>query len=208
MIPLLGQFAVSLLHPVLAGGIMLGCRAQDRGGHAHGRTICSPASPTKLAPLVIVGAPLPRRLARDRRRRGRVSYSTVVGGGALAAIASGDAMQTGYALLTHDGHRRAGRRCSSRTADRVPLLMAYWFAPALVVLRNDEPVAAMKTSFRACLANMLPMLVYGIARPRVRDRRDAFRSCLGWLVLVPGRARRASTRATRTSSDGWRTALR
>jgi hypothetical protein len=39
--------------------------------------------------------------------------------------------------------------------------MAYWFAPALVALRNDEPFAAMKTSFSAFLANMIPFLVYG-----------------------------------------------
>src|SRR5215475_12876276 len=32
LVPLLGQFAVSLIHPVLAGGIVLGCRDQDRGG--------------------------------------------------------------------------------------------------------------------------------------------------------------------------------
>ena len=29
LVPLLGQFAVSLIHPVLAGGIVLGCREQD-----------------------------------------------------------------------------------------------------------------------------------------------------------------------------------
>ena len=44
----------------------------------------------------------------------------------------------------------------------MPLMMAFWFAPALVVLRNDEPLAAMKASFDACLRNMLPMLVYGL----------------------------------------------
>ena len=27
----------------------------------------------------------------------------------------------------------------------IPLLMAYWFAPALVVFRNEEPMSAMKT---------------------------------------------------------------
>jgi uncharacterized membrane protein len=44
----------------------------------------------------------------------------------------------------------------------VPVLMAFWFAPALVVLRGDEPFAAMKTSFRACLRNMPPFLIYGL----------------------------------------------
>ena len=31
----------------------------------------------------------------------------------------------------------------------IPLTMAYWFAPALIVLRNDEPLAAMKTNSSA-----------------------------------------------------------
>ncbi|MCW8877794.1 MAG: BPSS1780 family membrane protein [Kangiellaceae bacterium] len=44
----------------------------------------------------------------------------------------------------------------------IPVLMAYWFAPALVLLRNEEPVQAMKKSFKACLENFVPFLVYGV----------------------------------------------
>ena len=44
----------------------------------------------------------------------------------------------------------------------IPVIMAYWFAPALVLLRNEEPVQAMKKSFQACLENFVPFLVYGI----------------------------------------------
>jgi uncharacterized membrane protein len=44
----------------------------------------------------------------------------------------------------------------------IPLLMAFWFAPALIVLRGDEPLAAMTTSFRACLRNVPPFLIYGL----------------------------------------------
>ena len=81
----------------------------------------------------------------------------------------------------------------------VPLLMAFWFAPALIVLRGDEPVAAMTTSFRACLRNMSPFLVYGVL-----GLVFAVIACiplfLGLLVLFPWASRR-STRATRTSSD-------
>jgi uncharacterized membrane protein len=44
----------------------------------------------------------------------------------------------------------------------VPLLMAYWFAPALVIMHGVAPIAAMKASFGACLRNILPFLVYGI----------------------------------------------
>lgn len=44
----------------------------------------------------------------------------------------------------------------------VPVLMAYWFAPALVILKGSTPVSAMKTSFSACMVNMKPFLIYGI----------------------------------------------
>jgi uncharacterized membrane protein len=44
----------------------------------------------------------------------------------------------------------------------VPLLMFYWFAPALVMLNDMAPAAAMKASFRGCMRNVVPFLVYGI----------------------------------------------
>ncbi len=44
----------------------------------------------------------------------------------------------------------------------LPLYMAMWFAPSLVVFNNLKPVDAMKASFMACLKNMVPFLLYGI----------------------------------------------
>ena len=44
----------------------------------------------------------------------------------------------------------------------LPLLMALWFAPALVVFHDVQPMAAMKASFFACLKNIVPFLVYGL----------------------------------------------
>jgi len=66
----------------------------------------------------------------------------------------------------------------------IPLLMAYWYAPALIVFRNDEPLAAMKTSFKACLVNMLPMLVYSVLG-LVFAIAASIPFLLGWLVLGP-----------------------
>ena len=63
-------------------------------------------------------------------------------------------------------------------------MMAYWFAPALVMLRNDEPVAAMKASFVACLANVVPMLVYSLIG-LVLAIVATIPFGLGWFVLGP-----------------------
>ena len=42
------------------------------------------------------------------------------------------------------------------------LLMAMWFAPALIILHGLEPKIAMKSSLKGFLANLLPMIVYSL----------------------------------------------
>jgi uncharacterized membrane protein len=44
----------------------------------------------------------------------------------------------------------------------MPLIMAMWFAPAIVIFHDEQPLAAMKASFRGCLRNFVPFLVYGV----------------------------------------------
>ena len=44
----------------------------------------------------------------------------------------------------------------------VPLAMATWFSPALVILDNQSGFAAMGESVGACLRNMQPFLIYGV----------------------------------------------
>ena len=44
----------------------------------------------------------------------------------------------------------------------IPVLMAFWFAPALVTLREESSFKAMKKSLHACAINTLPFLIYGI----------------------------------------------
>jgi hypothetical protein len=44
----------------------------------------------------------------------------------------------------------------------VPLLMTYWFAPALVAINGLNAIDAMKASFLGCAKNWVPFLVYGL----------------------------------------------
>jgi uncharacterized membrane protein len=44
----------------------------------------------------------------------------------------------------------------------VPLMMAYWFAPILVLFHDLKAMDAMKTSIDACMMNLLPFTVYGL----------------------------------------------
>jgi uncharacterized membrane protein len=66
----------------------------------------------------------------------------------------------------------------------LPLIMAIWFAPALVMLGGLSPGAALKASFLGCLRNVVPFLVYG-AIGIVLAIVASIPFGLGWLVLGP-----------------------
>ena len=180
-IPLLGQVAASLLHPVFVGGIVLGCRDQDRGGELSVQHLFAGFS-EKLGPLVIVAL----FYFAGWIMIGLVTLALAIaalGGSVIAAMLSGDAMQAGIAAFATMGLSLL-LVVLVGALFAIPLLMAFWFAPALVVLRGDEPWAAMKTSFRACLRNILPFLVYGLLGLLfvILACIPAF---LGLLVLIP-----------------------
>jgi uncharacterized membrane protein len=66
----------------------------------------------------------------------------------------------------------------------VPLLMAYWFAPALVLFDGLPALEAMKLSFSACLKNVLPFTLYGAASI-VLFILGAIPFALGLLAVIP-----------------------
>ena len=45
----------------------------------------------------------------------------------------------------------------------LPLMMAVWFAPLLVFFDDVKPLPALVLSLWACLKNILPLLIYGMA---------------------------------------------
>jgi uncharacterized membrane protein len=64
------------------------------------------------------------------------------------------------------------------------IAMAYWFAPALVVLDAEEPIAALKKSFMGCWINVLAFLVYGLIYIGLAIV-ASIPFGLGWFVLGP-----------------------
>jgi len=44
----------------------------------------------------------------------------------------------------------------------IPVLMAGWFAPALIIFHDVPIIQAFKSSIKACMVNMLPFLFYGL----------------------------------------------
>jgi uncharacterized membrane protein len=66
----------------------------------------------------------------------------------------------------------------------MPLMAAYWFAPALAMLHDVPAVPAMKESFLACFRNFVPMLVYGLVMAALAIA-AVIPLGLGFLVWVP-----------------------
>ena len=180
-IPFLGQIASTLLYPVLGAGILVGTRALDRGGEltvAH-LFACfnDKALPLIIVALLYFGGWFVIWLVAAALLVG------VLGFGTVASIVSGDPTQAGIAMLATLG---VGSLVVLLLATLlgIPLIMGYWFAPALVLFRGDEPFAAMKTSFTACMRNMPPFLVYGLLGIGFAIV-ASIPFGLGWFVLLP-----------------------
>ena len=182
VVPVLGQFASMLLTSILFGGVMTGCRALQRGGKLAIGDLFACFSNDRLMPLFIVGLIyLAGWLVIWVVTA--VLLVAVIGAGSMGALLTGDALQAGVGLLAA---LSVGALVIALVTLllTIPLLMAFWFAPALVALRGDEPVAAMKTSFNACLRNFVPFLVYGLLGLLLAIV-ASIPFGLGWFVLLP-----------------------
>lgn len=181
VVPVIGSLATQVLFPVLIGGLMLGCRAIDRGQPLTVNHLFAGFN-ERAGPLFIVGL-LYTGIA--------IAITLTVAG--ILLVFFGAAV---FAQL----FRLSDPFAASAVLGSVlmvimvgallflllflPLVMAVWFAPALVVLRGLEPWAAMKASFFGCLQNMLPFLIYsliGVVLAVVATLPFA----LGWLVVGP-----------------------
>jgi uncharacterized membrane protein len=181
LVPVVGTLAMQVLYPVFAGGLMLGCRAVDRGnpltlGHLFaGFSQCT-------GPLVIVGLIY----------TGLGVLITLIVAGMMVALfgvaifgmltGAVDPAQTGIALDSAVVAVLLGVLFFLLLL--LPLLMAIWFAPALVMLGGLSPGAAMAASFRGCLRNIVPFLLYGLIGIGLAIV-ASIPFGLGWLVLGP-----------------------
>ena len=181
MIPIVGNLAGQVLYPIFAGGLMLGCRAIDRGEPLTFNHLFAGFS-QRAGPLFVVGllytgiaiaigatvigivlVMFGAAVFTELFRMSDPLAAPVVVGGALMAVSLAALL---FFLLF------------------LPLVMAIWFAPALIVLRGREPWAAMKESFSGCLQNVVPFLLYGLIGVGLAIV-ATIPLGLGWLVLAP-----------------------
>jgi uncharacterized membrane protein len=181
VVPVVGHLASHVLFPVFAGGLMLGCRAIDRGEPLTVNHVFAGFS-KHAASLLVVGL-----------------LYTAIAVAIVLAVAGVLIVAFGVAVLSKlfqlQDPFSAGAALGGMllvvlvgvlllTLLLLPLFMAVWFAPALVVLRGLEPWAAMKLSFSGCLANVVPFLIYGLIGIGLAIVASV-PLMLGWLVVGP-----------------------
>jgi uncharacterized membrane protein len=182
-IPVVGGFLHSVVTPVFVGGVMLGCHALARGEPLRVGHLFAGFEGGRFMPLCVLGLLWLAVLVGIMIVIVLVVYLTL-GAAGLAALQ--DFAGTGpldYAALASGGFVLL---ILVLVALAVALLvaMAYWFAPALVVLNGEQPVAALKKSFAASWANFGAFLLYGLIYIGLAIV-ASIPFGLGWIVLGP-----------------------
>lgn len=153
LIPMAGQFVFTLLSPVFLAGLMIGCRSLEQGGglefsHLFAGFRSNTASLITIGGIYLVGQVL------------ILGVFMLVGGDVLMGLllegkrvdenelksVSGDMLTASLVALTLS----------------IPLMMAAWFAPLLVIFKDMPPLEAMRLSFVACLKNIIAFQIYAV----------------------------------------------
>jgi hypothetical protein len=171
-VPILGQLTLLVIGPALWGGFAWGLREQDAGREATvGHLFAAFTVPGKLGPMLLLCLPTIAAILA-----GIVLGFLLLGGALLSAGFSGGASSySGGALLG--------------VLLMVGLGLAVYgliiFAIPRVMLEDAEPFAAMKASLSASLANIVPLLIYGLVTGAIFALLMLFLfwiPILGWLV--------------------------
>lgn len=157
-IPVVGAIASALLDPILIAGFMAGCRALELDDELEINHLLA-GFRANAVQLAAVGS---------FYMLGKVLLIVVAMG--LAGITIGPMPDVDFSALESMEPaelQQVARHLMIMGALLltllIPLLMAFWFAPALVLFDRMSAKQAMKLSFTACLQNVRPFTVYGLA---------------------------------------------
>ncbi len=159
LIPFLGGLINAVLGPIFLGGLMYGAQCQSQGqriefNHLFAGFSNNTGRLAAVGGLYLLGILLTTIVAM------------IIGGILGALLAAGmdpQAFEAGdpNATMAAMGPVMVIVMLIALAAF-VPIVMAYWFAPALVMLDDMKPVDAMKLSFQGCWRNIVPFLLYGL----------------------------------------------
>jgi uncharacterized membrane protein len=155
ILPVIGAYLLYLLTPLLLGGLMSAAKDIDSGqdieiahlfrGFRQNTSHLITVGGVYLVGQVVISGVMIMLGGPEFQQALRVGVDGIDPASITPAVATRilTALLVGMALF-------------------VPLAMATWFSPALVILDNQSGFAAMGESVRACLRNMQPFLAYGI----------------------------------------------
>lgn len=169
MVPFVGSLAFALLMPVLAGGMLYGAAALDRGEPlAVGHLFQGFKNQERMGPLVVLGL---FSLAAG------VALALVMflfmGGGLLlgGVLDSTGAIVPPQAMGQAMGGMFAGLGLVALLVVLLMILlitMGFFYSVPLVMLAGQQPWSAVQDSVAACWINILPLTIF----------------CLIWIVLA------------------------
>ena len=150
IVPLFGQIAAHLLVPLFGAGMIKLCRRLSDGEEPEIADLFA-GFHHKAGPLVMVGVFFALGIFGIAFMAFLLYSGSGLGGGVTGKVA-------GFGI-TFGGVMLASLLVMVLS---VPVIMATWFAPALVFFHDMQPLDAMKASFAAGAKNFLPMAIFGV----------------------------------------------
>ncbi|MFZ2160825.1 MAG: BPSS1780 family membrane protein [Sideroxyarcus sp.] len=175
-IPVVGDILSSLLMPAVVAGLMTGCRAVEKDDELELAHLLSGFRQRTSQLVTLGGISLVAQLLI-------LGVMMALGGATLVGILiSGQPPQDPQVFA--QAMAGAGFAIILGLVLFLIWMMAMQFAPLLVYFNNVAPVDALKLSLNAILANVRPMMVYGITLMLLAVL-ASLPMLLGWLVLLP-----------------------
>ncbi len=153
LVPVAGEIALYLVSPVFAAGLMRGCRDVENGGelelaHLFFGFRNETGQLLKIGAVYLLGQAL------------ILGIMIAFGGDTMNKLFFGTG-EIDPSTLPPEAMTKVMISLLIGMAISVPLMMMIWFAPLLVIFKGMQAKQAMMVSFSACLANMLPFLIFG-----------------------------------------------
>lgn len=154
-VPFIGPYAMTLMKPVFAVGLLAAAWTQERGGTPALRQLFQGFRSNLLA-LLAIGLFFVTGITLA------VFASSLVDGGELLELmaAGGTMTDQQRAASLADPALQFGMLFSALLS--LPIVIATWWAPALIVFQDAGAGSALATSLRAALANWRPLALYGL----------------------------------------------
>lgn len=152
IIPLLGPLAQNLLNPVFGGGLMMGARDLEESDELSFGCLFQ-GFKGNFGQLILVGL---------------LFLCAIVACVMVGVVIFGVSIGFNFSNFQNEIANGAppvllmlilGLVVIALT---IPMIMAFWFAPALVALNGKTAFEALGLSFKACMRNMMSFLVYSL----------------------------------------------